>query len=191
MILFRSNSARRLTRFFGAQERDKKSYYFIDILVDFFFKAIDIQSIFLQVWFQNRRAKWRKLDQTKKGPGRPAHNAHPQSCSGDPLSPEEIEKRERQRRQRKLNRQLEKKQAKLAEKGIHIDLATLKQNYQQSKDRGEEDYLDEEEEEELIDVVGSDAEEEIAAKAAQNSDKAMKKSFSIDSLLFSKCRTNS
>ena len=42
------------------------------------------------------------------------------------FSPDEIEKRERQRRQRKLNRQLEKKQAKLAAKGIHIDIGKEK-----------------------------------------------------------------
>ena len=49
------------------------------------------------------------------------------------MSREEIEKRERQRRQRKLNRQLEKKQAKLAAKGIHIDLATLRKQLEESK----------------------------------------------------------
>ncbi|KAL1445686.1 hypothetical protein MTO96_044883 [Rhipicephalus appendiculatus] len=57
---------------------------------------------------QNRRAKWRKKEDTKKGPGRTAHNAHPRTCSGEPIPPEEIERRERNRREKKLRKQLER-----------------------------------------------------------------------------------
>ena len=91
------------------------------------------------MWFQNRRAKFRKRENTKKGPGRPAHNAQPQTCSGEPISHEELIRKEATRRERKLMKQLEKQQKKLAAKGIHVEIESLRKDYDAQKAGGAAD----------------------------------------------------
>ena len=52
------------------------------------------------------------------------------------MSNEELQRKERERREKKLYKQLEKQQKKLAAKGIHVDIDTLKKDYETQRAGG-------------------------------------------------------
>ena len=52
------------------------------------------------------------------------------------MSNEELQRKERERREKKLYKQLEKQQKKLAAKGIHVDIETLKKDYETQRAGG-------------------------------------------------------
>ena len=63
--------------------------------------------------------KWRKMENTKKGPGRPPHNAHPTTCSGDPISEEELAKKRLEAEEKKRRKQSERQRRQDAKKSLN------------------------------------------------------------------------
>lgn len=108
---------------------------------------------------------------------------------------EELQRKERDRREKKLFKQLEKQQKKLAAKGIHVDIETLKKDYETQRAGGKStlnlDLLTASNDE--IDVVGgiddsfddSETDAQVTRLQKMEFDNIKKKisPFSIESLL--------
>jgi hypothetical protein len=61
------------------------------------------------------------MENTKKGPGRPPHNAHPTTCSGEPISQQELERKRSEAEDRKRRKQSDSKQKKDGSTSSQLD----------------------------------------------------------------------
>ncbi|XP_053949264.1 homeobox protein unc-4-like [Anastrepha ludens] len=106
-----------------------KNHYPEDTLRETLAMRLSLKESKVAIWFQNRRAKWRRRENTKKGPGWPAHNSHLQTCSGEPISLEELRAKEKAKKQKRISKLIERRARRLRLKNIEADNAQMKRDY--------------------------------------------------------------